>query len=99
MIRPFALLLLTFAPAFAEDTWPADVAVIVDAAKSLCKGGFTAGSDAVTRRDLNGDGTRAGLILHDWDTLTEGGTTYLTAPNDQGQTVRFLWSGTKWQLQ
>lgn len=45
------------------------------------------------------NGTRAGLNLHSWDTLTEGGTTYLTAPNDRGETVRFLWTGSEWQLQ
>jgi hypothetical protein len=45
------------------------------------------------------DGTLGSLILHSWDTVTENGTTYLTAPNDQGNTVRFLWTGTEWQLQ
>ena len=45
------------------------------------------------------NGTRAGLNLHSWDTVTEAGTTYLTAPNDRGETVRFLWTGSEWQLQ
>lgn len=45
------------------------------------------------------DGTRGSLLLHDWGTVTEGGTTFLTAPNDAGETVRFLWSGADWQLQ
>jgi hypothetical protein len=45
------------------------------------------------------DGTLSSLLLHSWDTVTEGGTTYLTAPNDKGETVRFLWSGKEWQLQ
>ena len=45
------------------------------------------------------DGARGSLLLHRWDTVTDAGTTYLTAPNDQGQTVRFLWTGTEWQLQ
>jgi hypothetical protein len=45
------------------------------------------------------DGTLGSLLLHSWDTVTEDGATYLTAPNDMGQTVRFLWSGTEWVLQ
>lgn len=45
------------------------------------------------------DGTRGTLLLHSWGTVTEGGTTYLTAPNDKGETVRFLWTGSEWQLQ
>ncbi|MBN8630544.1 MAG: hypothetical protein J0L76_06780 [Rhodobacterales bacterium] len=45
------------------------------------------------------DGTRGALLLHEWDTVTDDGTTYLSAPNDQGETVRFLWSGSEWQLQ
>lgn len=44
------------------------------------------------------DGTIGSLLLHSWDTVTEGGTTYLTAPSDQGKTVRFLWTGSEWQL-
>jgi hypothetical protein len=118
--------------ASAEDAWPPEVAAIVDEAKAVCDGDFSA-TDAVTSRDLNGDGkpdwiidgaalscadssgtycgsggcsvdtvidgTRGSLLLHAWDTVTEGGTTYLTAPNDAGETVRFLWTGTDWQLQ
>lgn len=45
------------------------------------------------------DGTRGALLLHSWGTVTEDSTTYLTAPNDQGETVRFLWTGSEWQLQ
>ena len=45
------------------------------------------------------DGTLGSLILQDWDTVTENGTTFLTAPNDRGETVRFLWTGREWQLQ
>ncbi|PTE15523.1 hypothetical protein [Pseudogemmobacter blasticus] len=45
------------------------------------------------------DGQRGDLLLHDWGTVTDGGQTYLTAPNDQGETVRFLWTGRDWQLQ
>ncbi len=44
-------------------------------------------------------GTLGSLLLHSWDIATENGTTYLTAPNDQGETVRFLWTGKEWQLQ
>lgn len=131
MRKALALLLLA-TPAVA-DGWPPEVAAIVDEAKSICEGTFTADPEAVTQRDLNGDGTpdwvidsglfqcsdsygtycgtagcgvdtlidgtRAGLNLHSWDTVTEGGTTYLTAPNDAGETVRFLWTGSEWQLQ
>ena len=45
------------------------------------------------------DGIRGSLLLRNWEVVTEGGTTYLTAPNDKGQTVRFLWMGADWQLQ
>jgi hypothetical protein len=45
------------------------------------------------------DGTLGSLLLHSWDTVTENGTTYLTAPNDQGEIVRFFWTGKEWQLQ
>ena len=131
MRAPLAFLLLV-TPA-AADGLPPDVAAIVDEAKSICEGTFTAAPEAVTQRDLNGDGTpdwvidsgafqcststtlycgtsgcgvdtlidgtRGSLLLHSWDTLTENGTTYLTAPNDAGETVRFLWTGSEWQLQ
>lgn len=125
-------LLLLATQAFAQD-WPPEVAAIVDEAKSICTGTFTAASEAVTERDLNGDGApdwviysgafrcsdglgtycgtrgcgvdtlidgaRGGLNLHSWDTVTEGGVTDLTAPNDRGETVRFLWTGSEWVLQ
>ena len=42
------------------------------------------------------DGVRGDLTLHDWGTTTSGGQTYLTAPNDEGKTVRFRWTGTEW---
>lgn len=45
------------------------------------------------------DGVLGSLLLRSWDTVTEDGTTYLTAPNDKGETVRFLWSGSEWVLQ
>ena len=41
------------------------------------------------------DGIRGDLILHDWSVDTSGGQTYLTAPDDQGRRVRFLWSGSE----
>lgn len=131
-MRATLALLLLVTPAVAQD-WPPEVAAIVDEAKSICEGTFTAAPEAVSQRDLNGDGTpdwvidsglfqcsdsfgtycgtagcgvdtvidgtRAGLSLHSWDTVTEGGSTYLTAPNDRGETVRFLWTGSEWQLQ
>jgi hypothetical protein len=131
-MRTVLTLLLLATPALAQD-WPPEVSAIVDEAKSICIGTFSAAPDSVTQRDLDGDGTpdwvvdsglfqcsdsygtycgtrgcgvdtvingtRAGLNLHSWDTVTENGTTYLTAPNDQGETVRFLWTGTEWQLQ
>ncbi|WP_149587856.1 hypothetical protein [Tabrizicola flagellatus] len=131
-MRIFLSLLVLAGPVAAQD-WPRDVTTIVDEAKSICAGEFTADPGAVTQRDLNGDGTsdwvidsgffrcsdshgtycgtrgcgvdtlidgtRAGLNLHSWDTVTEGGVTYLTAPNDKGETVRFLWTGSEWLLQ
>lgn len=45
------------------------------------------------------DGTLGSLLLHSWDTETMGGITYLTAPNDAGETVRFLWADGAWVLQ
>jgi hypothetical protein len=45
------------------------------------------------------DGVRGSLLLHSWEVVTEGGATYLTAPNGRGETARFLWTGTEWQLQ
>jgi hypothetical protein len=131
-MRAALALLLLATPAAAQD-WPPEVAAIVEESKSICSGAFTASPEAVTQRDLNGDGTldwvvdsglfqcsdsygtycgtrgcgvdtlidgtRAGLNLHGWDTVTENGTTYLTAPNDRNETVRFLWTGNEWQLQ
>jgi hypothetical protein len=130
MLRSLVLLLLV-TPALAQD-WPPEVAAIVEEAKLICGGDFTAAPDAIKQADLNGDGTpdwvvdsgffrcsdsydtycgtrgcsvdtlidgtRGALLLHSWDTIAADGTTYLTAPNDQGETVRFLWTGTEWQL-
>jgi hypothetical protein len=45
------------------------------------------------------DSKPGALLLHSFEVVTEGGTTYLTAPNDQGETVRFLWTGEAWALQ
>lgn len=44
------------------------------------------------------DGARGELLLHDWDTASDGIMTYLTAPNDRGETVRFYWTGLEWVL-
>jgi hypothetical protein len=38
-------------------------------------------------------------MLHSWDVVIENDTTCLTAPNDAGETVRFFWTGSEWQLQ
>lgn len=131
-MRSALFLLLLATPAAAQD-WPPEVAAIVDEAKGICDGTFTAAPEAVSQRDLNGDGTadwivdsgafqcststslycgtggcgvdtlidgtRGSLLLHSWDSVTDNGTTYLTAPNDRGETVRFLWTGSEWQLQ
>ena len=131
-MRTALLLCLLSTPALAQD-WPAEVADIVADAQRICLGTFTAAPEAVTQRDLNGDGTpdwivdsgafqcsdgygtycgtagcgfdtvingvRGSLLLHSWDTETVGSTTYLTAPNRTGETVRFLWTGSEWQLQ
>lgn len=131
-MRPFVVLLFLAGPALAQD-WPPEVTAIVDEAKSICEGAFTAAPESVSQRDLNGDGTsdwvidsgafqcadststycgtsgcgvetlingtRGALLLHSWGTVTEGGITYLTAPNDRGATARFLWTGSEWQLQ
>jgi hypothetical protein len=134
MFRFTLTFLLLAAPALADEAaWPPEFASIIEEDKSYCDGEFSVSPEAVSQRDLNGDGTldwvldTAGfacsesyglycgtsgcgvetlidgtlgsLLLHSWDTVTENGTTYLTAPNDQGQTVRFLWSGTEWVLQ
>lgn len=126
-----ACFLLT-TPAAAQD-WPPEVTAIVDEAKSLCQGSFTAGPDAVTSVDLTGDGIRdwvvdsgafrcsdsygtycgtggcavdtvvdgirSSFLFHDWGTVTDNGTTYLTAPTDNGGTARFVWGNGEWQIQ
>ncbi|WP_128515088.1 hypothetical protein [Tabrizicola thermarum] len=131
-MRVALALILLASPALAQDP-PPEVAAIVEEAKGICDGTFTAAPEAITPVDLNGDGTldwvvdsgafrcststslycgtagcgvdtvidgtRGSLLLHSWDTVTEGGITYLIAPNDRGETVRFLWTGSEWQLQ
>jgi hypothetical protein len=127
-------LVLLAGPAFAQDpAWPREFVSIIEEDKTHCSGAFSVAPEAITQRDLNGDGTMdwildtagfacsdsyglycgtrgcgvetlidgtlGSLVLHSWDTVTEDGTTYLTAPNDRGETVRFLWTGTEWQLQ
>ena len=84
----------------ADQTIPNANPVILDA------GGFRCSTDATLYCGTVGcgvdtliDGTRGLLTLHSWEVLTEDGVTYLTAPNDAGETVRFLWSGTEWVLQ
>ncbi len=134
MFRPVALILLTLAPAHAQEAaWPKEFASIIDEAKTYCDGDFSVAPEAVTQRDLNGDGTLdwvldsggfrcstaaslycgtggcgvdtlidgtlSSLLLHSWDVVTENGVTYLTAPNDAGETVRFLWKADEWVLQ
>ncbi len=129
-----ALLLILFAlPAAAQEpAWPAEFAAIIADSSSMCEG-FSVSPEAVSQRDLNGDGTldwvldsagftcansygtfcgtggcavetlingvQGSLLLHSWDTETVGSTTYLTAPNRSGETARFLWTGSEWQLQ
>lgn len=131
-MRAALALLLLASPALAQD-WPPEVAAIVEEASASCDGTFTAGPEAVTQVDLNGDGTldwvvdsgafqcstsaslycgtqgcgvdtlidgiRGSFTLHDWGTETDGRNTYLTAPNDQGGTSRFLWGNGEWQIQ
>ena len=133
-MRKVLALFLLAAPALAQEpAWPQEFALMIDEAKSYCDGDFSVAPEAVTQRDLNGDGTQdwildsagfscsdssglycgtggcgvetlidgtiSSLLLHSWDTETDNGTTYLTAPNDKGETVRFLWTGNEWQLQ
>lgn len=132
MLRPLLLLTLLATPALAQD-WPPEVAAILEEASASCDGSFTAGPEAITQRDLNGDGIpdwvvdsgafqcstsatlycgtqgcsvdtlidgiRTSFTLHDWDTVTENGATYLTAPNDSGGISRFLWGNGEWQIQ
>jgi hypothetical protein len=45
------------------------------------------------------DGTRGLLTLHSWEVRSEAGITYLAAPNEAGETRRFLWSQNDWILQ
>ncbi|WP_103258780.1 hypothetical protein [Tabrizicola aquatica] len=55
-MRTALCLSLLSTPALAQD-WPPEVAEIVAEAQRMCRGTFTAEPRAVTRRDLNGDGT------------------------------------------
>jgi hypothetical protein len=45
------------------------------------------------------DGKLGALLLRSFEIVAEGEATYIAAPNDQGETVRFLWSGSDWVLQ
>jgi hypothetical protein len=72
----------------------------------LDAGGFRCSTDATLYCGIVGcgvetliDGTRGLLTLRSWEVVTEDGITYLAGPNDTGETVRFLWSGTEWLLQ
>jgi hypothetical protein len=132
MLRPLLLILFALPAAAEEPAWPAEFAAIIADSSTMCEG-FSVSPEAVSQRDLNGDGTpdwvldtagfacadsygtfcgtggcavetlidgvQGSLLLHSWDTVTDGGTTYLTAPNRSGETVRFLWTGSEWQLQ
>jgi hypothetical protein len=73
---------------------------ILDTAGFACSDsyGFYCGTQGCSVETLI-DGTLGSLTLHSWASVTENGTTYLTAPNDQGETVRFLWTDSDWQLQ
>lgn len=131
-MRTALALILLASPTLAQD-WPPEVAAIVEEGSSVCDGAFTTGPEAVTQRDLDGDGTqdwvidsgafqcstgatlycgtqgcsvdtlidgiRTSFTLHDSDTVTENGHTYLTTPNDSGGTSRFLWGNGEWQIQ
>ncbi|NJS40165.1 MAG: hypothetical protein HC783_15420 [Rhodobacteraceae bacterium] len=136
MLRPLLLTLLALpaaGPSAAEDAaWPAEFAAIIASSSTLCEG-FSVSPEAVSQRDLNGDGTLdwvldtggfacansygtfcgtggcavetliagvpGSLLLHSWEIETVSTTTTLTAPNRSGETVRFLWTGSEWQLQ
>ncbi|MGL4237997.1 hypothetical protein [Tabrizicola sp.] len=73
---------------------------IVDASGFACSSsyGIYCGTEGCMVDTLI-DGIRGSFLLHEWDTVTEGGVTYLTAPNALGGTARFLWTGTQWELQ
>jgi hypothetical protein len=132
MLRPLSLILLALPAAAEEGAWPDAFAATISDAQSMCAG-FSVSPEAVSQRDLNGDGTldwildtagfacsdsygtfcgtqgcgvetlidgvQGSLLLRSWDTVTDGGVTYLTAPNSAGGTARFLWTGSEWQLQ
>lgn len=55
-MRSALALILLVSPAASQD-WPPDVAAIVDEAKSICAGTFSAAPEAVTQIDLTGDGS------------------------------------------
>ena len=54
-MRAALALALLASPALAQDPAP-EVAAIIDEAKGICDGTFTAAPEAVTQVDLNGDG-------------------------------------------
>lgn len=131
-MRAALALTLLASPALGQD-WPSEVSAIVDEAKAVCSGTFSASANAVTSVDLTGDGTpdwivdssafqcsdsygtycgtagcsvdilvdgiRSSFLFHDWGTETDGNTTYITAPDDQGGTTRFVWRAGEWQIQ
>jgi hypothetical protein len=51
-----AIPLLFLAVPAAAQNWPPEVAALVEESRSICGGDFTASPEAVTQRDLNGDG-------------------------------------------
>jgi hypothetical protein len=55
-MRTALAILLFVTPAAAQD-WPPEVAAMIDEAKAICDGRFSAAPEAVTEVDLNGDGT------------------------------------------
>lgn len=44
------------------------------------------------------DGANGVLTLRSWEIVTDQGETFLSAPNQDGQTVRHRWTGTDWEL-
>ncbi|WP_136645116.1 hypothetical protein [Tabrizicola sp. YIM 78059] len=43
------------------------------------------------------DGAIGMLTLKSWEVVTEQGETFLTAPDQQGQPIRYRWTGTDWE--
>jgi len=66
--------------------------------------GFTCTSNPAIACGLLGCGVQTlingqlGLLtLHPWDLVTDEGETFLTAPNQMGQTIRHRWTGIEWE--